>query len=240
LLVSEGERYIEEEEEEFDIEEEEEERPNKTCAQRTWVLLESWDRTELLDSEIDAEVLSIANERMEISGMVEWPAARCATKTIGLWSHHHKYFRDAGKTEMEAFYCPLKDRCKCPVEIRVSRNVTRVTLETCGGEHMQAICDPTDKSKKLNYQQRIAVAKVVKVNPAATCSDVRVALQRLSPSGKVQPGLARSVKSVVKIQKKKSFGALAGGVVVTNSFASIAALSERLWFGDIISKHNLG
>ncbi len=83
------ERDIKEEEEELDIEEEEEERPEKTRARRKWVLLESWHRTELLDSEIDAEVLHISNERMEGSGMVEWPAARCATKTIGLWSPHH-------------------------------------------------------------------------------------------------------------------------------------------------------
>ncbi len=32
---------------------------------------------------------------------------------------------------------------------------------------------------------------------------------------------------------------MAGGVVVSNLFSSIA-LGECLWFGDIISKHNLG
>ena len=172
--------------------------------------------------------------------MVEWPAARQATKMIGLWSLNHKYFRDAGKTEIESFYCPLNDRCGCPVQIRVSRSVTTVTLKTSGGEHTQARCHQTDKSKNLNYKQRIAVARVVKGNPSATCRDVRTALQRLSPSGKVQPGLARSVKSVVRIQKRNSFAAMTGGVVVTNSFASIAALGESLWFGDIIDKHNSG
>jgi hypothetical protein len=228
-----------ESEEEQDIEGEEEERPKIIRGRRKWVLLESWDRTAQVGSAIDAEVLRLANERMEESGMVEWPTARVATKTIGLWSRHHKYFRDAGRTEIETYYCPLKDSCHCPVEIRITRNATLVTLETCG-EHSQARCHQTDKSKKLNYKQRIAVAKVVKVNPTATSSDVRNALQRLSPSGKVQPGLTRSIKSVVKIQREKTFGAMAGGVVVTNSFASIAALGERLWFGDIFRKHNSG
>ena len=172
--------------------------------------------------------------------MVEWPTARIATKTIGLWSLHHSYFRDAGKTEIDTYYCPLKDRCGCPVQIRVTRNTWNVSLETSGGEHTQARCHPTDKSKKLNYKQRIAVANVVKVNPTATSTDVRLALQRLNPGGKVKPGLARSVRSVVKIQKKKSFAAMAGGAVVTNSFASIAALGEHLWFGDIMRKHNSG
>jgi hypothetical protein len=76
LPDSEEERDIEEEEEKLDIEEEEEEHPKQTRALRKWVLLESWDRTDLLDSDIDAEVLRIANERMEESGMVELPAAR--------------------------------------------------------------------------------------------------------------------------------------------------------------------
>jgi hypothetical protein len=33
---------------------------------------------------------------------------------------------------------------------------------------------------------------------------------------------------------------MAGGAVVTNCFASIAALGERLWFRDTIAKHNSG
>ncbi len=44
----------------------------------------------------------------------------------------------------------------------------------------------------------------------------------------------KSVILVVKIQKKKSFGSMAGGVEVDNSFASHATLGERLW-SDIMS-----
>jgi hypothetical protein len=231
----------EEQEEEMEEEEEEEEdRPRKMRGRRKWEVLRTWDRTALLDTEINADILQSATEKMEQSGLVEWPAARTSQKTLGLWTLLHSYRRDSGHTDVECYACPLHNRCACPVQIRVSRNATRVWMEYSGGEHTQARCHQVDRSKKLNFKQRIAVAKVVKVNPAATSGDVRMALQRLSPSGKVQPGLARSVRSVVKLQKKMTFCSMAGGQVVTNSFASIAALGERLWFGDILRKHNSG
>ena len=34
----------------------------------------------------NAEVLRIATEKMEESGLVEWPSARSAAKTLGLWT----------------------------------------------------------------------------------------------------------------------------------------------------------
>jgi len=208
---------------------------------RQWEVLATFDRTAVLDSEVTAAIQRIADEKMEESGLVEWPSARIPSKTIGLWILGHSYTREGGMVDIETYYCPLKDRCGCPVQLRVTRTVVNVVLEISGGEHTQARCHPTDtKSKHLNYKQRIAVAKIVKANPAVTSRDVRMSLQNLSPSGKVPSGLAKSVRSVVKIQKKKSLGVMAGGVEVDNSFASHAALGERLWFGDIMRKHNSG
>jgi hypothetical protein len=226
------------------LEEEEAEVTKKCRGRRKWAVVGTWDRTAVLDSAIDVEIMRIATEKMEESGLVEWPSARKPKKTIGLWILGHFYTRGAGKEDIGTYYCPLKERCKCPVQLRVTRTATNVILEYSGGPHTQALCHATDNSKFLNFKQRIAVAKVVKGNPLVTGSDVRLALQQLSPSGKVQAGLARSVRSVVKIQKKKSFSAIitamCGGIQVSNSFSSIAALGERLWFGDIIRKHNSG
>ena len=125
------------------------------------------------------------------------------------------------------------------MQIRVTRSTTAIILEYSGGEHTQALCHSTDTSKFLTVKQRVAVAKVVKTNPSATGTDVGMVLQQLSPSGKVQPALARSVRSVVKIQKRAAMSALTGGVVIENSFASIAALGERMWFGDILRRHKV-
>ena len=61
--------------------------------------------------------------------------------------------------------------------------------------HLYGVCA---SRKKLNYKQRIAVAKAVKleVNPKATPTDVRRALHHLSPSGKITAEHLRSVRSI--------------------------------------------
>ena len=76
----------EDEEQEEDEEEEEPERQKKIRGRRKWEVLQSRDRNALLDSEINAEVLRNATEKMEESGLVEWPSARSAAKTLGLWT----------------------------------------------------------------------------------------------------------------------------------------------------------
>ena len=67
----------EEQEEEMEEEEEEEEdRPRKVRGRRKWEVLHTWDRTALLDTEINADILQRATEKMEQSGLVEWPSSR--------------------------------------------------------------------------------------------------------------------------------------------------------------------
>ena len=151
---------------------------------RQWQQLALWDRTSKLDSEINTELLTIATAKMEESGLVEWPQVRRRTvqKTIGLWAQHGEYTREGGRVTIETYHCPLKDRCSCPVQIRVTRSTTAIILEYSGGEHTQALCHSTDTSRFLTVKQRVAVAKVVKTNPSATGTDVRMVLQQLSPT----------------------------------------------------------
>jgi hypothetical protein len=87
-------------------------------------------------------------------------------------------------------------------------------------------------------KHRLAAAKVCNVNPTATGGDVRRALNQLSPGGMVKKSLARSVRSAIKIQKRVSLASLTEGAEVTNSYASMATLGDRLWFGDIMRRHN--
>ena len=207
---------------------------------RAWTELGTWGRTAMLDSEIDHQILMLANERMEESGLVEWPQARRRDENhyIGLWVRNGEHFRDGGRVSVETYYCPLRNRMDCKVQIRVTRSSTSVCLDTSGGAHTQELCHAQDQSKFLNVKQRLAVAKVCKVNPSATSGDVRRALNRLSPGGKVKKTLSRSVRTVVKIQKRASLASLTDGLEVTNSYASIAALGDRLWFGDILRRRN--
>jgi hypothetical protein len=48
--------------------------PHKTiCGQPKWDVLSNWDLTAQSNSEINAQLLLIASEKMEESGVVEWP-----------------------------------------------------------------------------------------------------------------------------------------------------------------------
>ena len=129
---------------------------------RKWTVIGDWDAGHYIPSELDANILRVATERMEESGLVEWPSTRVKpTRSIGLWCLGKSYLKDMGQTSVETYYCPLSNCTKCPVQIRVTRSLTAVVLETSGGVHSQALCHAHDQSKKLNYKQRIAVAKVV-------------------------------------------------------------------------------
>jgi hypothetical protein len=66
---------------------------------RTWTELDSWDRSAMLDSEVDHQVLTLANQRMEDSGLVEWPQARRRDDNhyFGLWVRNGQYFRQGGR-----------------------------------------------------------------------------------------------------------------------------------------------
>ena len=62
---------------------------------REWTLLGRWDRTEKLDSEINAEILQLATEEMSKSGLVEWPVVEkdaSKMKCIGLWAQHAGHY----------------------------------------------------------------------------------------------------------------------------------------------------
>ncbi len=53
---------------------------------RQWSVLGDWDADQFITSEIDANILRVATERMEESGLVEWPSTRVKpTRSICLW-----------------------------------------------------------------------------------------------------------------------------------------------------------
>ncbi len=57
----------------------------------------------MLESEIDHQILTLANERMETSGLIEWPQVRRKEeqKYIGLWAHNETHYREGGKVAAE-------------------------------------------------------------------------------------------------------------------------------------------
>ena len=149
-------------------------------------------------------------------------------------------FKSNGATSVEKYCCPLKVRCKCPCQIRVTKGTLFVKSECSGGEHTQARCHAVDTSKFLSTHQRMTIAKMIKSNPAMTGTEVRRATSRGSPTGKIKPALLRSIRSAVKVSRRQTLAGMTGGIAVTDVYSSIAALGDRLWFGDILRKHNSG
>ena len=129
---------------------------------------------------------------------------------------------------------PVRSALPRPLTFKV------VQLECSGGEHTQARCHAVDSSKFLSTHQRMTIAKMIKTNPSMTGTEVRRATSRGSPTGKLKPTLIRSIRSAVKVSRSQTLAGMTSGIAVTDSYASIAALGDRLWFGDILRKHNSG
>jgi hypothetical protein len=159
-------------------------------------------------------------------------------KRIGLWAQHAGHYSSTGATSIETYHCPLQGRYKCPCQIRVVKGPTAVQLECSGGGHTQERCHTSDSSRFLTLHQRVTMAKMIKSNPALTGTEVRRIASRGSPNSKIKPSHIRSVSAAVKSSKRDTLAALTGGVPVTDAYSSIAALGDRLWFRDIIRKHN--
>ena len=90
---------------------------------RNWTALASFDRTAMLDSEIDAAISALATEKMQESGLMEWPEIKRADqkKTIGLWVRNEEHWKQRGSTHVETYYFPLRNRCGCRVQLRITR-----------------------------------------------------------------------------------------------------------------------
>ncbi len=95
-----------------------------------------------------------------------------------------------------------------------------------------------EKAKYLTVKQRIAVAKLARSDLGASGTEVRrVALERFSPNSRVQAGMVRSVRKIVQHSKKQTHAAVSFGIALNDTYVSIAALGNKLWFGDM-RKHN--
>jgi hypothetical protein len=121
---------------------------------KEWTLLEEWDVNQYLATELEANILLVATARMEESGLVEWPSTRAKPgRSIGLWCLCKSYVKDSGQNTVRTYYCPLNNRTNCPVQLRVTRALTSVLVETSGGEHKQAHCHTHDRSKNLSFKE---------------------------------------------------------------------------------------
>ena len=92
---------------------------------------------------------------------MEWREIKRADqkKTIGLWVHNEEHWKQQGITHVETYYCPLRNRCGCRAQLRITRAPSVAVLEWSGGPLTYKLCHSEDASKTLTVRQRVAVAK---------------------------------------------------------------------------------
>jgi hypothetical protein len=142
-------------------------RPSR-AGRADWNLLGLRDRAQVLESEIQSELLQLATDLMEQSGLIEWPSANYDddVERLGLWQLCEEVQKE-GDTTQKIFRCPLHLRCGCPLKLRTTRSPSSISLECAGGEHSQARCHQTnnqttwkggdgemDLGRRVPYRQR--------------------------------------------------------------------------------------
>lgn len=67
--------------------------------------------------------------------LMEWREIKRADqkKTIGLWVRNEEHWKERGITHVETYYCPLRNRCGCRAQLRITRAPSVAVLEWSGG-----------------------------------------------------------------------------------------------------------
>ena len=141
---------VEEESNEEPVEFDDEDVVSPSGKPRHWKLLGEWDTTASLDSEIKEEILRLATQQMTTSGLVEVPTVKMDSTcpSLGLWVQFSICIKNNGATTVETYHCPLKQRCRCPCQIRVTTDSFTIKLECSGGEHTQERCHATSSFRQ--------------------------------------------------------------------------------------------
>ena len=116
---------------------------------RVWNLLGEWNIRIMLQSEIDARITHLATTYMEESGLVELPTVnRMPGENLGLWQQFSIVFKNDGERTIETYHCPLRERCRCPCQIRIIRDSSTTKLLCSGGAHTQERCHSAESYRR--------------------------------------------------------------------------------------------
>ena len=99
-----------------------------------------------------------------------------------------------------------------------------------------------DHSKYLTHAQRNMIATAVKIAPLQSAGELVRNVQN-SPTKQIDAALRQLVVLLVRKEQREINTVLLEGVSVDNSHHTVgklAKLSDALWFGDAVRKHNVG
>jgi hypothetical protein len=96
-----------------------------------------YDWTAMIDTETDAAILAIATDKMQIIARL-WFDGVASNKARGQeedWVQNSVYIKASGNMQVETYYCLLRYRCKCKVQLSITRSPALVALDWTGGQH---------------------------------------------------------------------------------------------------------
>ena len=112
-------------------------------------MLGEWNIRVQVQSEIDARISRLAATYLEESGLVELPTvSRMAGEDLGMWQKFSIVFKNDGERTIETYHCPLRERCRCLCQIRITRDSSTTKLLCSGGAHTQERCHSAESFRR--------------------------------------------------------------------------------------------
>jgi hypothetical protein len=153
-------------------------RGTRNC--RQWLEAGAWDPVAERAEFIDQEILRIATETMQISGITKLSTMKVLESDLHCWKLRDHHFSPNEKAHTYRYCCPLKTRCKCPAMLRVTRHPHLITLEQSMMHDLTSHTSDKDVSKKLKWQQREDIASAISESPMSSSKSIRRTLHRNS------------------------------------------------------------
>ena len=207
----------------------------KINQKREWIEAKRWNRADHSEQDIEAFVRAELDELNQSAGIMHLPGAhKDRVNKYGDFQYRGSW---ASKGDVLNFTCacPLRERCACECEAKVSFHPNFVILYFHKAHSAQDhVCDK-DQSKYLTFQQKSFISKAVKYAPLQTGSELLRNVQDSEEA--IDYKMKRSVDRLVRKARSRIVNVSLEGIEIDNSVGSLSSLAEAVWIGDAIHKH---
>ena len=208
------------------------ERVVRQRVEKTWIKVRSWKRGEEKSNEqIEAE---LEQALIEERGGVDVSGLKMKGKQAAGWRLLAEDVGRYNEQKVERYACPMNYRCNCKTQVKIERTATEVILWVCNRHDEESHSE--DRSKFLKTDQRSALARQVRANPAAAPRHIAAAIGNMNPSKKIDPAMQRSVHRYVKSQRQSLFETFVGGVRLDSTYGSLHMMCTTLMLVDLLAK----
>jgi hypothetical protein len=207
---------------------------------RVFEEIDRWDRGDHSEEEILVFIRKHLDDLNRSAGIVSIPGSHKDRKSMyGDFQFRRKWATNNDKILNTIVSCPLRDRCKCQCQAKITDTPEQTILYVADAHTAADHVPEKDDSKFLKFHTKALIATAVKVAPLQSATELIRNVQD-SPTKHIDPQLKKSVQRLVRKQRASINSVLLEGVTIDNTIGSLARLSQVLWFGDAVQKHKAG